>query len=100
MKHPQPLRDLVLVKVQPREKETAAGIIIPQTTAKEQKSSGDVIEVGQAVEGITVGDRVMFSRFAGTEVQQDDNEFVIVPEGDVLAKLDKDSSGDDPKISG
>jgi chaperonin GroES len=90
----QPLADRVVIKPIEREEKTKAGIILPDT-AKEKPQEGDVVAVGPgrlSDDGkpikmdVKVGDRVVYARYAGTEVKIDDEEYVILRETDILAK--------------
>ena len=93
----KPLGDRIVVKVIGEEKTTKSGIVLPDT-AKEKPTEGEVIAVGtgkildngtkQPVE-VKVGDRVIFSKYAGTEVKLDGEEVVIFSERDVLAIIEK-----------
>ncbi len=88
----RPLQDRILVKRIEEEESTAGGIIIPDT-AKEKPQEGKVIAVGKGVirdDGklqkldVKKGDRVLFGKFAGTEVTLEDEEHLIIREDDVL----------------
>ena len=88
----RPLQDRILVKRIAEEETTKGGIIIPDT-AKEKPSEGKVIAVGKGkvsddgkVHPLDVkkGDRVLFSKYAGTEVQVEGDEHIIIREDDVL----------------
>jgi chaperonin GroES len=90
-----PMGDRVVVKALEREEVTKSGIVLPDT-AKEKPQEGEVIAVGpgrMTDEGkrITMelkqGDRVIFAKYAGTEVKLDETEYLILRESDVLAKL-------------
>ena len=93
----KPLGDRIVVKVVTRDEKTKGGILLPDT-AKEKPTEGEVIAVGtgkvldngqkQPVE-VKVGDRIIFSKYAGTEVTVDGEELVIVSERDVLAIIEK-----------
>ena len=93
----KPLGDRIVVKVLTREEKTRGGIVLPDT-AKEKPTEGEVVAVGtgkildngqkQPVE-VKVGDRIIFSKYAGTEVKVEDEELVIFSERDVLAIIDK-----------
>jgi chaperonin GroES len=86
------------VVVQPKdeaETKTSSGIILPDT-AKEKPQEGEVVAVGPgrtSDEGkkipieIKVGDRVIYSKFAGTEYKDEDKEYLILREGDILARI-------------
>ena len=93
----KPLGDRIVVKVVTRDEKTKGGILLP-VTAKEKPTEGEVIAVGtgkvldngqkQPVE-VKVGDRIIFSKYAGTEVTVDGEELVIFSERDVLAIIEK-----------
>lgn len=90
----QPLGDRVVLKVIEREEITKGGLILPDT-AKEKPQEGEVIAVGPgrlddsgkrvALE-VKPGDKVIFARYAGTEIKIDNQEVVILRESDILAK--------------
>jgi chaperonin GroES len=88
-----PLGDRVLIQPEDRETTTASGLVLPDT-AKEKPQEGTVRAVGAGrvnEEGVTVplevkeGDKVLYAKYAGTEVRLDDEDFLIVSERDVLA---------------
>jgi chaperonin GroES len=92
----RPLHDRVMVERMEEEEKTSGGIIIPDT-AKEKPQQGKVIAVGKGrilEKGEVVppvvkeGDRVLFSRYAGTEVKVDDKELLIMREDDILAIME------------
>ena len=89
----KPLGDRVVVKVSDAEEKTKGGIIIPDT-AKERPQEGEVVAVGpgrvldngQRVPlDVKAGDKVIFSKYGGTEIKVDDVEYLIVRESDLLA---------------
>ncbi len=90
----QPLGDRVVIKPTPKEEVSKGGIVLPDT-AKEKPQDGKVIAVGPgrlsedgkriAME-VEVGDKVIYSKYAGTEFKLDDDELVIMRESDILAK--------------
>jgi chaperonin GroES len=91
----RPLQDRILVKRVEEEEKSAGGIIIPDT-AKEKPQEGKVIAVGNGkvredgtVQPLDVkkGDRLLFSKYAGTEVNLDGDEHLIIREDDVLGVL-------------
>jgi len=92
----RPLQDRILIKRLDEEEKTKGGIIIPDT-AKEKPQEGKVIAVGagkvnedgklQPLE-VKKGDRVLFSKYAGTEVDLDGEEHLIIREDDVLGILE------------
>ncbi|MBU6229141.1 MAG: co-chaperone GroES [Cyanobacteria bacterium REEB459] len=91
----KPLADRVLIKVSASEETTAGGILLPDT-AKEKPQVGEITAVGpgkvddkgtrQPVE-VKVGDKVLYSKYAGTEVKVAGDEFVLLSEKDILAVL-------------
>lgn len=83
----KPLGDRVLVKLEVGEEKTAGGIFIPQT-AQEKTQTGVVVEVG-ADEVITVkaGDKVMYDKYAGTQVKVDGEEHLLLHFSDILAVI-------------
>ena len=89
----RPLQDRILVKRVDEEETTSGGIIIPDS-AKEKPQEGLVIAVGPgktldsgeiATPGVHAGDRILFSKYAGTDVNVDGDEHIIIREDDVLA---------------
>ena len=93
----KPLGDRIVVKVVNHEEKTKCGIVLPDT-AKEKPTEGEVIAVGtgKVLENgqklpleVKVGDRIIFSKYAGTEVKLDGDEYVIFSERDVLAIIEK-----------
>ena len=92
----RPLQDRLLVKRIEEEKKTKGGLIIPDT-AKEKPMEGNVIAVGRgkvSEEGklrpldVHKGDRVLFTKYAGSEIQLGGDEHLIIREEDVLAVLE------------
>ena len=91
----RPLQDRILVKRIDEEEKTKGGIIIPDT-AKEKPSEGKVIAVGKGKIGddgkvtpldVKKGDRILFSKYSGTEVNIEGDEHLIIREDDVLGVL-------------
>lgn len=89
----RPLGERVIVKPAPREEKTAGGLFIPDT-AKEKPQQGEVIAVGpgrKADDGtllpmeLKVGDKVLYGKYAGTELKIDGEIYLIVKESDILA---------------
>jgi len=90
----RPLGDRVVIKALPKEEVSKGGIVLPDT-AKEKPQEGEIIAVGPgklsedgkriAME-VKVGDRVVYSKYAGTEFKLDDEEVIILRESDILAK--------------
>jgi len=93
----QPLADRVLVKPMEKEEKTKSGIYLPDT-AKEKPQEGKVIAVGpgkMSEDGkrieldVKVGDTVIYAKYGGTEIKIDNEELIILREGDILAKKGK-----------
>jgi chaperonin GroES len=90
-----PLHDRVLIK-RIEEKETVKGGIIIPDTAKEKPQEGEVIAVGAGKINekgdrisldVKAGDRVLFGKYSGTEIKVDDEDYLILREDEILAKL-------------
>ncbi len=88
----RPLGDRVLVKPLERETVTKTGIVLPDT-AKEKPQEGEVLAVGpgkvldngkRTTLEVQVGQRVLFAKYAGTEVKMDDQEYLILRESDIM----------------
>ena len=92
----QPLADRVLVQPQEAEEKTAGGIIIPDTAKKERPIEGKVLAVGQGTKDeemvLKVGDKVLYGKYSGTEVELDGENFLIMRQSDVLAVVKKSFS--------
>ncbi|MBD1396266.1 co-chaperone GroES [Pontibacter sp. JH31] len=91
----KPLADRVIVAPAAAEEKTKSGIIIPDT-AKEKPQRGEVVAVGEgkvSEQGalmkpqVTVGDQVLYGKYAGTEISIDGNDYLIMRESDILAIL-------------
>ncbi len=84
-----PLGDRVLIKVQEGDTKTAGGIIIPQT-AQEKTQTGVVVAIGTDTDVIKVkkDDKVMYDKYAGTQIKIDGAEHLIVKMSDILAVLE------------
>ena len=84
----KPLADRVVVLAAPAETKSAGGLIIPDT-AKEKPQRGKVVAVGNGKVDepmtVKVGDTILYGKYAGTEVQIDGKEFLIMRESDIFA---------------
>ncbi|SNX53057.1 co-chaperone GroES [Thermoanaerobacterium sp. RBIITD] len=88
----KPLGDRVVVKATEAEEVTKGGIVLPGT-AKEKPQQGEVLAVGSGeyIDGkkveleVKVGDKVIFSKYAGTEVKLDGQEYLLLRQSDILA---------------
>jgi chaperonin GroES len=85
----KPLTDRVMVKLEKNEAKTAGGIIIPDT-AQEKTQQGTVVEVGDDKDVIKVkaGQKVMYDKYAGTQVKIDGAEYLILKMSDILAIIE------------
>ncbi|EHM40784.1 chaperonin GroS [Anaeroglobus geminatus F0357] len=91
----KPLGDRVVIRVLEQEEKTASGIFLPDT-AKEKPSQGEVVAVGsgklqdngtRTPLEVSVGDKIIFSKYAGTEVKYEGVDYLIVSERDILATI-------------
>ena len=84
----KPLADRVLIEPAPAEDKTAGGIIIPDT-AKEKPQKGTVVAVGPGKKDepmtVKVGDKVLYGKYAGTEITIDGENYLIMRESDIVA---------------
>lgn len=92
----KPLGDRVLVKPAEEEEQVKGGIIIPDT-AKEKPQQGEIVAVGDGKTddsgkkislSVSAGDKVLYGKYSGTEVHLDDEDYLIMPESDILAIID------------
>jgi chaperonin GroES len=93
----KPLGDRVIVKPLVKEEVTKGGLVIPDT-AKEKPQEGEIVAVGPgklADDGkriemdVKKGDRVIYAKYAGTEWKYENQEYLILRESDILAKISK-----------
>ena len=93
----KPLGDRIVVKAAPHEEKTKGGLVLPETV-KEKPVEGIVVAVGEGkvLENgnrqpmdVSVDDRIIYSKYSGTEVKLDGEEFLILSERDVLAVVTK-----------
>lgn len=86
----KPLADRVLVEPAPAETKTAGGLIIPDT-AKEKPMKGKVLAIGNGKPEepmtVKVGDTVLYGKYAGTEIQVDGKDLLIMRESDIYAVI-------------
>jgi chaperonin GroES len=92
----RPLHDRVLIKRVEEKEVVKGGIIIPDT-AKEKPMEGEVVAVGpgkvsddgkRSAMDVKAGDRILFGKYAGTEIKIDDQDYVIMREEEILAVLE------------
>ena len=86
----KPLSDRVLVLPNPAEEKTAGGLFIPDT-AKEKPLMGKVVAVGPGSAEVTMevkeGDTVLYGKYAGTDINVDGTDYLIMKQGDIMAIL-------------
>lgn len=86
----KPLADRVLVEPAAAEQKTAGGIIIPDT-AKEKPQKGTVVAVGAGKKDepmtVKVGDKVLYGKYSGTELNVEGKDYLIMRESDILAVI-------------
>ncbi|PLX94568.1 MAG: co-chaperone GroES [Desulfuromonas sp.] len=94
----RPLQDRLIVECVEEETTTAGGIIIPDTASKEKPQEGVVIAVGKGkvtAEGkvlgmdVKVGDRVLFGKYAGTDIKVEGKPYLMMREDDILGVIEK-----------
>ncbi|WP_322521985.1 co-chaperone GroES [Guyparkeria halophila] len=92
----RPLHDRVLVKREEEERKTASGIVLPDSAA-EKPNRGEIIAAGPGKSndkgevrqiGVKVGDKVLFSQYAGTKVKVEGDELLMMGEDDILAVIE------------
>src|SRR6266508_1432046 len=98
----QPLEDRIVVRPSEEEETTASGLVIPDT-AKERPQEGEVIAVGpgrfnedgdeRVPMDVKVGDKVIYSKYGGTEVKIEGDDYLILSARDVLAIVSKKREG-------
>ncbi|MCM1990157.1 co-chaperone GroES [Oceanirhabdus seepicola] len=88
----RPLGDRVVIKRIEAVETTKSGIVLPGA-AKEKPQEAEIVAVGPGTEDVkmevTVGDRVLFSKYSGTEVKIEDKEYIILKQEEILAVIEK-----------
>lgn len=93
----RPLQDRIIVERVEEETKTAGGIIIPDTVSKEKPQEGVVVAAGKGkvtAEGkvlaldVKAGDKVLFGKYAGSEIKVDGKEYLIMREDDILGVVE------------
>lgn len=85
----EPLGTRVLIRPLEQETMTASGIVLPET-AKEKPQQGIIEAIGnedEMLSGLAVGDRILFPKYTGTEIQLEGVDYLIMEEADVLARI-------------
>ena len=94
----RPLADRVVVRPQEREERTRGGIYLPDTASKEKPQEGTVMAVGEGrlddggrrvPVAVSAGDKVLFAKYAGTEIRIEDEDYLILAEKDILAVVNE-----------
>ncbi len=84
----RPLQDRVVIKPNKADEKTVSGIIIPDT-AQEKPQNGKVVAVGKGKVDepmeVKVGDKVMYGKYAGTELNYEGDDYIIMRESDIIA---------------
>lgn len=91
----KPLDDKVVIKKVEKEETTSSGIVLP-SSAKEESNIAEVIAIGKKIledeetkDELKVGDKVIFSKYAGSEVELEEEKFTILKYTDILAVIEK-----------
>ena len=89
----KPIGDRVLVKLNPKEETTKAGIIIP-STAQEEKDEGEVVAIGTGIKegkkyefSVKKGDKVLFGKYSGDEIKIEGKEYKVMEEKEIIGIL-------------
>ena len=94
----RPLADRVVIKPQEKEEKTRGGIYLPDTASKEKPQEGTIMAVGEGRlddKGkrtpvvVKTGDKVLFAKYAGTDIKIDDEDYLILAEKDILAVVNE-----------
>ena len=81
----KPLGKRILIKQTQQEEVTKSGIVLPGTASKEKPIIGEVLAVGRKIEEVKVGDKGIFEKYAGTEVKDGEETYLILEKDNVLA---------------
>ena len=81
----RPLGERVLIKQTKQEEVTKSGIVLSDTVSKEKPIIGEVSAIGESIKEIKVGDKVIYEKYAGTEVKDNDVTYLLLEEKNVLA---------------
>jgi chaperonin GroES len=83
----QPLFDKVLIQPEKAEEKTASGIYIPDTAKQDKPQFGEIIAIGEKVNMVKIGQKVVFAKYGPVELTLEGQEYLIVKEEDILATL-------------
>ncbi|TDT69152.1 chaperonin GroES [Hypnocyclicus thermotrophus] len=83
----KPLGERVLVKPVELEEKTASGLILPSSSSKEKPTTGEVIALGKGekLEDLKIKDKVVYSKYAGTEIKDGEEKYLLLNIDDILA---------------
>ena len=82
----EPLGEMVLIELEQAAEKTASGFMLPEA-AREKMNVGTVVTAGPDSENINSGDRVVYKKYAGTELTWEDKEYLLVKSEDIQAKV-------------
>ncbi len=94
----RPLADRVVIRPQEKEEKTRGGIFLPDTASKEKPQEGTIMAVGEGKVddkgkrtpiAVKVGDKVLFAKYAGTDIKIEDEDYLILAEKDILAVVNE-----------
>ena len=78
----------MLIKQTKQEETTKSGIVLPDTASKEKPIIGEVTAIGEAIKEIKIGDKVIYEKYAGTEVKDNDDVYLLLEVKNVLAVVE------------
>lgn len=81
----KPLGERIVVKPLEQEEKTEGGIYLPDTASKDKPQQGEVIAVGPDFKGVKKGDKVIFAKYGGTEIEIEEEKYLVLGIDDVLA---------------
>ncbi len=88
----KPLGDRVVIKAMPKEETTKSGIILPDTVNKESRMEGEILAIGSGEKieklNLSIGQKVIYSEYGGSEIKIDDQEYKILNHDDLLAIIE------------
>lgn len=83
----QPVGKRIVVKPESVEEKTKSGIILTGASTKEKPERGEVVAVGEKLEGVNVGDTVVFAKYSAEDVKVGDEQYFVVKHDDVVAVI-------------
>ena len=84
----KPLGKRIVVKALEQEEKTEGGIYLPETASKEKPQQGKVTAVGNEFKGVKIGDKVIFAKYGGTEIEIEGEDYLVLGEDDVLGVIE------------